>query len=407
MDTHIETLIIGGGQGGLSVSYFLQQAGREHLVLEAADQPAKAWRSERWDSFYLNSPNWSFRLPGAAYSGPEPDGYMPRDQVVASFEQYIDRFRLPVRFGVRAGSIQWLDPGFRVETDQETYQAGNVVVATGMYQHPKVPSFATALNGNTQAITSGQYRNPEALPPGAVLVVGSAQSGCQIAEELYQSGRKVYLCVGSAGRVPRRYRGRDIFEWLDRSGFWSRTPAQLLSPQMRFAANPMVSGTQGGHDLNLHQFYRDGVTLLGHLLDIQDHTLTLAPDLHENLHKADHLEENILQMVDGYIAHNSIAAPQEQVPHLTDAYQSPEIAQLDLKAAGITSVIWALGYHYDFSLVKLPVFDSFGFPISTSGETSYSGLYFSSLPWIPCPRTGLLLGVAEQATQVAHRITGD
>lgn len=406
METQVETLIIGGGQGGLSVSYFLQQAQREHLVLDAADQPANAWRNDRWDSFYLNSPNWSFRLPGAGYSGSEPDGFMARDQVVAAFEHYIDHYQLPVRFGVRARSIEWRDPGFRVETEQETFLARDVVVATGMYQSPKVPSFAMDLNGNFQVVASGQYRNPEALPSGAILVVGSAQSGCQIAEELYQSGRKVYLCVGSAGRVPRRYRGRDIFEWLERSGFWSRTPAQLPTPQARFSANPQVSGTQGGHSLNLHQFYRDGVTLLGRLRDIQGHCLILASDLHENLHKADQLEQNILNLVDDYIARNNIEAPPEQIPVLKDAYQSPEIERLDLKDAGITTVIWALGYHFDFSQVKLPVFDSFGFPISTDGGTSYSGLYFCGLPWIPCPKTGLLLGVAEQAATVAKKITG-
>lgn len=406
METQVETLIIGGGQGGLSVSYFLQQAQRDHLVLEAASQAGNAWRNDRWDSFYLNTPNWAFRLPGAFYTGSEPDSFMPRDQIVATFEDYIERYQLPVQYGARACSIEWCDPGFRVETDQDKYQARNVVVATGLYQRPKIPRGAENLQNEFHILPSGHYRNPEALPKGAVLVVGSAQSGCQIAEELYQSGRKVYLCVGSAGRAPRRYRGRDIFEWMDRSGFWSRTPSQLPSPQARFSANPQVSGTQGGHNLNLHQFYRDGVTLLGRLRDIQDHSLILAPDLHENLHKADQLELNILRMADDYIARNNIDAPLEQIPVLTDAFQAPEIDHLDLKAAGITSIIWALGYHYDFSLVKLPVFDDFGYPISKDGETSFPGLYFAGLPWIPFPKTGLLLGVAEQAALVAKMITG-
>jgi len=275
MNKDIETLIIGGGQAGLAVSYFLKQGGREHLIVDAADKAAHAWRDDRWDSFTLVTPNWSFRLPGAEYAGPDPHGFMARDEVVACFESYIDRYDLPLHFGVRALSVEREDSGYQVETSQGSWKVKNVVIAAGLYQKPKIPPYGAEIPDDILQIHSGQYRSPQALPPGAVLVAGSGQSGCQIVEELYQSGRKVYQCVGSAGRAPRRYRGRDTFEWLSLCGFLDRTPDRLPSPRARFAGNPQLSGKDGGHTLNLHQFYRDGVTLLGRIQGAKDGVLQL------------------------------------------------------------------------------------------------------------------------------------
>lgn len=401
MSKKIETVIIGGGQGGLATSYFLEQQGREHVVLEASSRPAHAWRNDRWDSFTLVTPNWAFRLPGAEYSGPDPDGFMPRQEVVERFERYIDDFRLPIHFNVRALSIEPDGSGYRIETDHGTWQAPNVVVATGLFQRPRIPAWSAGVPAEFLQLPSGRYRNPEALPPGAVLVAGSGQSGCQIAEELYQAGRKVYLCVGSAGRAPRRYRGRDVNAWLNDAGFMSRTPDKLPSLKDRFTSNPQVSGKDGGHTLNLHQFYRDGVVLLGRIKDVHDGTIYLAGDLKENLAKSDALEENILKMIDGYIEKSGIDAPQEVIPKLLDGYAAPEIPTLDLKAAGISTIIWSQGYTFDFSLVKLPVFDEAGFPVTEGGITRYPGLYFAGLPWLPGQNTGLLLGVGETAERVA------
>jgi putative flavoprotein involved in K+ transport len=244
------------------------------------------------------------------------------------------------------------------------------------------------------------------LPPGAVLVVGSAQSGCQIAEELYQSGRTVYLCVGAAGRVPRRYRGRDMYEWLNLCGFFDRTAEQLPSPQARFAGNPHLSGRDGGHSLNLHQFARDGVVLLGHLQGAQDGRIGLAPDLKENLAKADKLEVEAVKLVDGYIQKNGLDAPPEKLPELRDGYQAREIGELNLRSAGITSIIWAMGYAFDFSMVKVPAFDDYGFPVQKRGVTDYPGLYFVGLPWLSKQKSGLLLGVGEDAALIASQIAG-
>lgn len=250
------------------------------------------------------------------------------------------------------------------------------------------------------------YRNPEALPPGAVLVIGSGQSGCQIAEELYQSGRRVYLCVSSAGRVPRRYRGQDIGYWLDAIGFMDRTVDQLPSPQAKFAPNAHLSGADGGHTINLHRFAWDGVVLLGRAQDAQGSTLTLAPDLKENLAKADQFEAELLQQIDELIEKRGLDVPRETVPEMRDGYKSPVLRELDLQSAGIGSVIWATGYTFDYTLVKLPVFDEDGHPLQARGVTGVPGLYFNGLHFMHNIKSGLLYGVGDDAAYVASHIMG-
>jgi putative flavoprotein involved in K+ transport len=298
MTTIIDTLIIGGGQAGLATSYYLGKLGGEHLVLEQAAQAGNAWRNDRWDSFALLTPNWSFQLPGAPYQGAAPESFMPRDEIVERFEQYVQRFQLPVQYGVRVSSVTPMDGGYCVQSEAEEFRARQVVVATGLHQRPKLPAFASQLSRRVAQVHSGQYRNPSALPDGAVLVVGSGQSGAQIAEELYFSGRKVYLCVSSAGRAPRRYRGKDIYEWLHLSGFLDRAVEKLPSPKARFNANPHLSSRDGGRTLNLHQFARDGVSLLGRLRGGQGERLLFHSDLHENLAKADRFEAELARLVD-------------------------------------------------------------------------------------------------------------
>jgi putative flavoprotein involved in K+ transport len=213
-----------------------------------------------------------------------------------------------------------------------------------------------------------------------------------------------YLCVGSAGRLPRRYRGQDITWWLDKIGFFDRTVDQLPSPQAKFAGNPHVTGARGGHTLNLHRFARDGVVLLGHLQNVQGRTITLAPDLKENLAKVDKFEVDIVRMIDAYIERSGLDIPAETLPELRDGYDAEVIRELDLDAAGVTSVIWAMGYTADFSLVKLPVVGADGYPVQKRGITEYPGLYFVGLHWLDRFKSGILLGVGEDAAYVASAI---
>jgi putative flavoprotein involved in K+ transport len=406
MTEQIKTVIVGGGQAGLATSYYLTQAGHEHVVLEAASAPGHAWRNDRWDSFTLLTPNWSVRLPGMEYSESDPDGFMPRDEVVAYFEDYIQRFALPIRYEARVTSVEKNGRGYQIITDSATYEANQVVIATGLYQKSKIPAYSAQLPPDILQIHSSQYRNPASLPPGAVLVVGSGQSGCQIAEELTASGRQVYLSAGRAGHFPRRYRGKDAYEWVNLIGYMDRTVDVLPSPKAKFSANPQLSGQNGGHSLNLHLLARMGVKLLGHVTSVEDGNIRLIPDLKESLAASDKFATDLAGAVNGYIQKTGIDAPEEAFPNIRDAYDVPDdLEKLDLKAAGINTVIWANGYGFDFSLVKLPVTDDDGYPLQRRGVTDYPGLYFVGLPWLHKPKSGLLLGVGEDAAYIAAQIT--
>ncbi len=404
----VDTAIIGGGQAGLSTSYWLAQHGHAHVVLEKAGEPGSAWR-QRWDSFTLVTPNWSIRLPGSDYGHAEPDGFMGREQIVAMFADYAGHHRLPVRYNTEVRAVQ-LATGSRRYTvtldDGETIEADNVVLATGSFQRPRLPSFAAALPAEISQMHTSQYRHQAQLPPGAVLVVGSGQSGAQIAEELYQAGRTVYLSVSRAGRAPRRYRGRDTWEWLSRCGFLDRTVDKLPAPSARFAANPHISGRDGGHTLNLHQFARDGVHLLGHVDAVENGAIRLKEDLHESLAAADQFEARLLALIDDYIQRSGLNAPVDPVPQARDGFATEIVEGLDLVASGISSVIWATGYHYDFGLVKLPVLDVQGYPVQARGVTARPGLYFVGLNWLHSQKSGLLQGVGDDAAYIAAKITG-
>jgi putative flavoprotein involved in K+ transport len=403
----IQTIIIGGGQAGLSTSYFLCQMGHEHLVLERANQAGSVWRNDRWDSFTLLTPNWSIKLPGMSYSGNNPDGFMSRGELVSYFEKYIENFDLPIQYNTSVTEVTQLEDGegYLVKTNGRTFQAKNVVVATGQFQTAKIPEFSANIPEQVVQIHSGQYRNPGQLPAGAVLIVGSAQSGTQIAEELHQSGRRVYLCVGSAPRVPRRYRGRDIFAWLSDTGFVDSTVDTLPSPRAKFAGNPHLSGRDGGRTINLHLFARAGVQLLGRLIGAQDGKILLAPDLKESLARSDKAEADITAMIDQFIEKNGISAPPETLPKHQDGYALEPVTELDLKDAGINTIIWAIGYDFDYSLIKLPITDEDGYPIQQRRVTAYPGLYFVRLSWLHKRKSPLLMGVGEDADYIASHIT--
>jgi putative flavoprotein involved in K+ transport len=376
---------------------------RDHIVLEQAAQAANAWRNHRWDSFTLNTPNWQSQLHGAAIPG-NPDGFLGRDQLVSYFETYIQENHLSILYGTHVLTVKATGDDYTVETTAGTFRAKNVVVATGLYQKPRFPQFNGALSSDIRQLHSDAYRNPDSLPPGAVLVVGSAQSGAQIAEELYQSGRKVYLSVSRSGRVPRRYRGRDINWWSNALGLYDRTVDQLKFSREKFSGKPHISGTKGGHTLNLHHFAIDGVTLLGRVAEVSGATVKFAHDLHKNLTAADQFEINLVARIDSYIEKNALSFPEEILPQLTAGFDLPERDELDLKQANVGTVIWATGYSFDFSMVRLPVFDDDGYPIQQRGVTSYPGLYFVGLPWLHNAKSGLLFGVSEDAVHIASHI---
>ncbi len=403
----MESVIIGGGQAGLSLSYYLTQAGREHIVLEKSSQVADAWRNRRWDSFCLVSPNWTFKLPGAEYADSDPEGFMLKGEILRRFERYEQDNHLPVSYSTEVTRVEPMDDHYkyRIFTDDKVYEAMNAVIAIGLYHKVKIPAFAGQIPADILQIPSDSYRNPQALPPGAVLLVGSAQSGSQIAEELHEADRKVFLSTCSAGRIPRRYRGIDGFDWLTRIGFFDRTPTMLSSPKDRIFGSPHLSGKGGGHTLSLHKFSRDGMILLGHVKGFEDGNLVIAPDLKENLAAADTFAANAIKMIDAYILKTGMDAPVEEVEILDDGFRASVITSLDLAAEGISVIIWATGYSNDYSMVRLPILDAYHYPISDRGVTKHPGLYFIGMNWMNKFKTGFLMGVGEAAQYLADVIS--
>lgn len=396
-----ETVIVGGGQAALALSYFLSQLGREHVILEGG-RVAERWRSERWDSLAFQFPNWSIRLPGYEYRGGDPDGFAPRDEVVRFIEQYRDVIKAPVRTGVHVRSVTQ-KPGstrFLLQTDDASLQAGSVVIATGPYQAPALPPAAVAVD--LFQVHSSRYRNPAALPPGATLVVGSGASGCQIVEDLLEAGRTVYLSVGRHRRVPRRYRGRDVFWWLTEMGALDQTVDQR--PEERRTANPLVTGVHGGHDIDLRDYAARGVTLLGHVRGVQGGKLFLAADLDHHVTQGDQGFTAFTRSVDDFVLQTGMDAPKDvQVSPSHPGLPEPP-GELDLHAAGITSMVWATGFRYDLGWIRLPVLDEAGEPVHRRGVTRCPGLYFLGLAWLHKLKSSVLCGVGEDAAYLVERI---
>jgi putative flavoprotein involved in K+ transport len=406
MRESVDVLVIGAGSAGLAASFHLRQAGRDHLVVDRS-RIGEGWRG-RWDSFTLVTPNWMSQLPDFPYDGEDPDGFMPRDEVVAYLERYAESFSAPLRLGVEVRRLGRDDRGFVARTSEGELRASAVIVASGAFQRPRSPAVSTLLPTYVHQLHSSEYRNPHVLPAGAVLVVGSGQSGAQIAEELHESGRRVVLCVSRAGRGPRRYRGRDTTRWLVPMGFLEQRVEDLEDPAQRFAANMHVSGKRGGHTINLHGFARDGIQLVGKIDGAADGKLFFADDLHVNLANADDRANMLRKGIDEFIAAAGIDAPDPDPAddyEGTDGFDQPVTRELDIRSAGIATVVWATGYRSGFDWIDIDVTDERGDPIHHRGVTSFPGLYFLGLHFLHKAKSGLLYGVGEDAQYIVRRIT--
>lgn len=408
---HHEAIVVGAGQAGLSASKLLQERGVHHVVLEKS-RIAHAWRNQRWDSFCLVTPNWQCQLPGFPYDGDDPHGFMPKDDIVDYVERFAASFEAPVLEGVAVARVAPLSGGgFEVFTSEGRLTADQVVVAIGGYHDEIVPPGAERLPARIRQLHSVDYRNPQSLPAGAVLVVGSGQSGTQIAEDLHLAGRDVHLCVGNAPRVNRRHRGRDVVDWLADMGYYD--VAFHEHPQgdrVRAKTNHYVTGRDGGRDIDLRQRAVEGMKLHGKLTGIQGVSVSLAPDLAENLDAADATAARIRETIDEHIAKHGLMAPDEP-PYVAPWESQAEATTLDLDAHGVTTVIWSIGFKPNFhwlsdcaSVAEGGLLDGRGYPRHQRGVSPVPGLYFLGLPWQHTWGSGRFSGVARDAEHVVEQL---
>jgi putative flavoprotein involved in K+ transport len=399
---HRAVVVIGGGQAGLSMSYCLLQRDIDHIVLEGK-RAGGEWRDRRWDSFCLVTPNWQCQLPGFPYQGADPDGFMVRDDIARYLDEYVKSFGPPLAEGVTATRLRQDRGGsFHISTTRDELTADQVVLATGPYQIARRPRFAERLPDEVTQIHSSQYRNPGQLPPGSVLVVGTGQSGCQIAEDLHLAGRRVHLAVGSAPRVARFYRGRDVVAWLEDMGYYRKAIGEFADADaVRFRANHYVTGRDGGRDIDLRAFARDGMRLHGRLSGIHGGHFLFDADLKQNLDAADAVSESIKDSIDAYISGCGRSAPaQARYTPVWEPFDAPS----ELDVSGISAVVWSTGFGSDHRWIEIPVFDGRGYPTHQRGVTSCPGLYFLGLPWQHTWGSGRLCGVGADAEYLAGRI---
>ncbi len=395
--THYSVVIVGGGQAGLSMSYYLKQADIDHVVFEK-HTAMHVWRDHRWDNFCLVTPNWQCQLPGYEYRGADPHGFMRKDDI----NDYLAGFKRSVGAPLREGvEVQQVAPlaggGFVVRSSAGECTADQVVVASGGYHLPIIPRLAERLPADIPQVHSEQYRSASCLPPGAVLVVGSGQSGAQIAEDLHLAGRKVFLAVGNAPRCARFYRGKDVVDWLAEMQYYEMpVSAHPLREGVRDNTNHYVTGRDGGRDIDLRKFATEGMELFGVLCGADGDTVQFKDNLRANLDAADVVYNGINASIDKYIEKNGIDAgkPSVYVP----VWEPPEErTRLNLRDAGVGSIIWCIGFEPDFGWLDAPVFNGRGHPAHVRGVTTQPGLYFLGLPWLYTWGSGRFSGVARDA----------
>ena len=404
----IDTLVVGGGQAGIAMSEHLSVNGVPHLVLER-NRVAERWRTARWDSLVTNGPAWHDRFPGLTFGDVDksvgPDDFPLKDTVSDYLVAYAKKIAAPVRCGVEVLEVERKvgQRGFRIETSMGAIEAHRVVAATGAFQRPIVPTIVPAETGVLQ-IHSTAYRNPAQLPDGAVLIVGSGSSGTQIAEELLEVGRKVFLSVGPHERPPRAYRGRDYCWWLGVLGKWDAAAQEAGKEHVTIA----VSGTHGGHTIDFRLLATKGITLVGRTEACSSGVMRFAPDLVENLGKGDANLLSVLDEADAYVARNGLELPEEPEARRTvpdaDCVKNP-ILSLDLAGAGIATIIWATGFTTDYSWLKVDTFDEKGRPRHQRGVSAEPGIYFLGLPWQSRRGSSFIWGVWHDAKYLADQIT--
>lgn len=409
-----EVIIVGAGHAGLSISYYLHQENIPHIIFERGTI-GNSWRTQRWDNFYLNTPNWMNKLPGGVLQGSPPDGFMHRDEFVEYLNHYAACFRLPVQENTKVISAQKrpYHTLFEIITEKEGvqsyYTCRQLVLACGTMCTPKISPLWSSVPADIYQLHGAAYRNADALPKGAVLVAGGGQSGCQIAEDLALQGRQVYFASSRVGRYPRRYRGKDILEWATENKFFDAPVESITDPHILKMPNPHISGAgRYGHTLSLQLLHQEGVHILGRLIGIYGYELAIANDAVDNVRFADGFSEWFKKMVDDYISKNNIdcePAIEEpaDLPDEDGACTDPDVS-LNLKEKGISTIIWTTGYTADFSWIKPSVVNDLGEPVHHHGISPVEGIYFIGFPWLRSRKSGILYGIEEDAAFIADQI---
>ena len=407
-----DVVIVGGGQAGLAMSRCLSDLRLDHVVLERG-RIAERWRSERWDSLRLLTPNWMTRLPGFHYDGPDPDGFMTSNELISFFEMYARSFPTPIDIEtdtfVEAIEATHLDESFRVTTTRGVWRTRNIVLATGYSDRPFIPAMANRLDADVHQVVPRDYRNPAALPAGGVLIVGASATGIQLADEIQASGRQVVLSAGQHIRVPRRYRGRDIMWWLDRAGILDETEESVYDVETsRHAPSFQLAGRSDQATLDLERLRRAGVRILGRLVTIEGHRLHFHDDLVKTTAAADAKLASLLSRLDRVADGTALggfvdkAEPFEPLwPAFVDAP-----TDLHLKSAGIDTVIWATGYRRAYSWLKMPLLDARGELLHNGGVTPRAGVYALGLPFQRTRKSSFIDGVGADARVLARHIAG-
>jgi len=399
-----EVVVVGAGQAGVAMSEHLTNAGISHVVLERA-RIAERWRSERWDSLVANGPAWHDRFPNLDFEGFDPDAFVPKEAVAEYFEAYAKKFKAPIRTGVEVKSVTRLstDSGFKVETSDGEILAKYVVAATGPFQKPAIPPVVPE-SATIHQLHSSDYHNPAQLPEGGVIVVGAGSSGVQIAADLRNSGRDVYLSVGEHDRPPRRYRGRDNVWWLGVLGKWDLATPPAGAEHVTIA----VSGFDGGRTVDFRDLAGSGITLLGLTTSYENGVLKFADDLARNITRGDTNFLSVLNEADEFIEQNNLDLPLESQAHMLgpmpDAAVNP-IRELDLAQVGITTILWATGYSLDYTWLQVPgAINDLGKPAHQRGVSSAHGIYFLGLPWLSRRGSAFIWGVWHDAKFLADQI---
>ncbi|MGV2125891.1 MSMEG_0569 family flavin-dependent oxidoreductase [Agrobacterium vitis] len=399
---HYSAVVVGGGQAGLSASHYLRKHGIDHVVFEKKTVAHK-WKDERWDAFCLVTPNWQCQLPDHPYDGADPHGFMVKEEIIAYVDRFVKKVDAPVFEGTSVTALEKTGELFRIESTAGTITADSVILATSLYSQPFVPRAAERIPDGITQIHTADYRNPAQLPPGGVIVVGSGQSGCQIAEDLHLAGRKVHMITGNAPRCARFYRGRDVVDWLADIGQYDITIAHDGMAKKKHDTNHYLTGRDGGRDIDLRKFALEGMALYGRMTGVSAGKMLFETNLKSNLDSADRVYNGINALIDRHIAEKGIHAPAGG-PYVALWEPQSETTELDFEAEDVTSVIWATGFTPDWSYVALPIFDGTGYPIQRRGVTGIKGVYVLGLPWLWTWGSGRFLAVGKDAEYVVDHL---